>query len=276
VINRLNVKLRSASAAILGVALLAASAAAYAATPALQAYTAPDKSASAGVPSGWKITNAQNGVITMAGPQGEQIGLGAGIIVRNGNFQAGASGPPPVNAIMPNNATLPQKLMMVFAQAAAQAGQPAPQVNILSATPIGISAQIAQCGVFLGTTTTQQGASKFEAQFCSLVMDSNGFYKLVWKMATIPSALATQERATAEAVLHSYKIAPASLKVLLQPLTQKVQAPAPRPTGGSSGGVGAIQAATLRAQITSEQSFNCMDLGVIREVPERQLPSYCR
>ncbi len=277
-INRSNVTSCGTCVAALGIAMMAAGALVpvHAAVATLQPYTAPDKSASASVPSGWKVTNGQRGVITMAGPQGEQIGLGAGIIVRNGAFKAGASGPAPVNAIMPNQATLPQKLMMVFAQASAQQGGAAPQVNIISATPIGISPQIAQCGTFLGTMTTQQGASKFETQFCSMAMDSNGFYKLIWKMATIPSALAAQERATAEAVLHSYKIAPASLKVLLQPLTPKMQAPAPRATGGSSGGVGAIESATLHAQISSDQQFNCMDLGVIREVPERQLPSYCR
>jgi hypothetical protein len=51
---------------------------------------------------------------------------------------------------------------------------------------------------------------------------------------------------------------------------------APQPMGGGNSSVGAVLSATRNAQITSDQQFNCMDLGVIREVPEKQLPSYCR
>ena len=173
---------------------------------------------------------------------------------------------------MPNQASLSQKLLMVFAQAAAQKGEAAPQINIVSATPIPISPQIAQCGTFLGTIAKANGTSKFEMQFCSMAMDTNGFFKLIWKVALLPEAVATQERATAEAVLHSYKIAMPTLKLLLQPVTPRVQAVAPR----LGGGMGGMNSSTINAAIGADHSAECMDLGVIREVPERLLPSYCR
>jgi hypothetical protein len=272
----MNVGLLRTKAAALGFVVMATGVFAQAVTPSLQTYAAPDKSASAGVPAGWKVTKAAYGVILMSGPQGEQIGLGAGVIAHNGAFQAGASAPAPIGITMPNQANLGQKLMMVFAQAAAQKGEAMPQVNIVSATPIGISPQIAQCGTFLGAMTTQQGTSKFETQFCSMAMDSNGFYKVIWKMATIPAAQATQERATAEAVLHSYKISMASLKQLLQPLTPKMQMP--RSTGGGmgGGGGGGMSPGDINGEIGADHSAICMDEGVIREEPERLLPSYCR
>src|ERR1039457_1314275 len=55
----------------------------------LQPYTAPDKSASAGVPSGWKVIKGQETVIGMSGPQGETVVLGNTLVVRNGAFQPG-------------------------------------------------------------------------------------------------------------------------------------------------------------------------------------------
>ena len=65
----------------------------------------------------------------------------------------------------------------------------------------------------------------------------------------LPVALAAQERATAEAVLASYRPSLDSLKWLL----------APNGMGGAA-----------------NETITCIDLGVIREEPESRLPSYCR
>ena len=228
----------------------------------LTPYTAPDKSATVGVPPGWKVTKAANVVIQMSGPQGESISLGNGVFVRNGAFQAGQQGSGLVSMSMPYQATLNQKYVMLWQQASAVSGQPQPQVNIVSATPIPISKALAECAVYLGTMTKAEGTVKFESRFCSLPLDSGGIFKLFWMTAFIPEALAPQERATAEAVLASYQISPASLKLLFQPLTPVVSVPV--------GGGGGMPIAPM-ADHTSE----CMDLSVIREVPEWRLPSYC-
>ena len=102
-------------------------------------------------------------------------------------------------------------------------------------------------------------------------MDTNGIFKLFWMNATIPTSLATQERATAEAVLASYKPSAASLKLILQPATP----PLPAPSMGSAAG-GAGMSSAMYAERMADQSSTCMDEGVIREEPEWKLPAYCR
>jgi hypothetical protein len=233
----------------------------------LTPYTAPDQSASVGVPSGWKVSKGANGVIQMSGPQGEAISLGNAVYVRNGAFQAGQKASGAISMSMPYQATLNQKYVMLWQQAAATNGQPAPQVSIISATPIPIAPSFAQCAIYLGTRTNAQGSFKFESRFCSLPLDPGGTFKLFWMNADIPTALGAQERATAEAVMTSYKLAPATVKALFTPLTPIVWA---LPPGGAAG-----MSSTQYGQLMTDHSAECMDLSVIREVPENRLPRYC-
>jgi len=177
-----------------------------------------------------------------------------------------------ISMSMPYTATLDQKYAMIWQQAAATSGQPQPQVKFLSATPIPLAKNIAECSIYLGTMTTAQGTTNFESRFCSLPADPNGIFKLFWMNASIPAALAPQERATAEAVLASYSLSPATLKLLLQPLTQAIPKAAPAAGGGSAGG--GMSSAAYAEQM-ADQTSTCMDEGVIREEPLRDLPSYC-
>jgi hypothetical protein len=255
---------------IAGASLANAQQSAPAPATSLLAYTAPDQSASVGVPAGWKVTKAANGVIQMSGPNGESISLGNGLFVKNGTFQLGQKANGLISMTMPNQATLAQKYAMVWQQAAAEAGDPTERVNVTSATPIPLG-NVAQCGVFLGNQTNAKGSSNFESRFCSLPMDTNGIFKLFWMNATIPTSLGTQERATAEAVLTSYKPSPASLKLILRPATP----PLPAPRVGAAAG-GAAMSSAMYAEQMADQSSTCMDEAVIREEPERLLRAYCR
>jgi hypothetical protein len=258
--------------AIAGTGLATASAQGSAAPPsvALQAYTAPDKSATVGVPAGWKVTKGEFGVIQMSGPQGEAISLVNGVFVKNGPFQLGQKAMGPISMTMPYQATLAQKYAMIWQQAAAAAGDSSEKVNMISATPIPLG-NLAQCATFLGTQTNAKGASNFESKFCCLPMDTNGVFKLFWMNATIPAAQAAQERATAEAVLASYKLSADSLKIMLKPATP----PMPAPSGGGAGGGGG-ESSAMYAERMADETSTCMDEGVIRETPERLLPAYCR
>jgi len=239
---------------------------------ALQPYTAPDQSVSVGVPAGWKVTKGEYGVVQMSGPQGEAISLGNGLFVKNGPYQPGQKAMGPISFSMPYRATLAQKYAVIWKEAAAQAGDPTERVSVISATPIPLG-KVAECAVFLGAQSNKKGSSKFESRFCSLPMDTNGIYKLFWMNATIPDSLAAQERATAEAVLSSYKPSPATLKMILQPSTP----PMPPPNFGAVGaGAGGGMSSTMYGERMADQSATCMDLGVIREVPERKLPDYCQ
>jgi hypothetical protein len=236
----------------------------------LQTYTAADQSASVGVPAGWNVTKAQYGVIQMSGPNGESISLGNTIFARNGPYQPGQKANGLISITMPNQATLAQKYAVVWQQAAAAAGDSTERVSVSSATPVPLGS-IAQCGIFLGTQTNAKGASNFESRFCSLPMDTNGVYKLFWMTASIPASLAAQERATAEAVLSSYRPSLATLKAILQPSTP----PLP-PMGVAAPGGGPAMSSTEYAEQMADESSTCMDEGVIRQVPENQLPPYCR
>jgi hypothetical protein len=231
----------------------------------LTTYTAPDQSASAGVPAGWKVTKGAFGVIQMSGPNGEAISMGNGIFVKDGPYRPGQKANGLIEMSMPNQATVAQKYAMLWQHAAEAVGGPNPNVVVVSAKPIALG-KIAQCGIFLGSMTNAQGPQKFESRFCSLAPDTNGFYKLFWMNANIPANLATQERATAEAVLSSYKISTDTLKVLLKPLTPPIPPPSAVQGGMSS---------EMWAQRMQDQSSTCMDLGVIREEPAWKLPSYC-
>jgi hypothetical protein len=234
--------------------------------PVLQPYVAPDQSASAGLPAGWQVTKAEHGVIQVSGPHGEQIGLGEGIFVKNGPLGAAVS--PPIKASMPAQATLGQKYMMLWRQATAADGEPVPQIKILSARRIPINNAIGECAVVLGSMTSRRGAEKFETQICSLRPDSGGVFKLVWNHATIPDALAKQERATVEAVLHSYRPSQETLKLIMQPLTPVMPSPPSGVRGAGGGG-------NYWGQIGADHAAECMDLGVIREEPIEHQPSYC-
>jgi len=254
----------------LAVVAMAAGTAPVAAQMQLRPYTASDQSASASVPAGWQVTQGRNGVIMMSGPQGEQIGLGEGIYVRDSGAHAGVRSSVRIQATMPYRASLAQKFAMLWQQASAASGTPAPQVRIISSRPIQIAPAIGECGVFLGTMSTNTGNSKFETQFCSLRPDFAGIFKLIWNNARVPEALATQERATVEAVLHSYRPSRATLQLIMQPSTRQMPLPA------QNVGVASGMSSAYWGAIGADHSAECMDLGVIREVPEWRLPPYCR
>ncbi len=207
-------------------------------------------------------------MIQMSGPQGEEISLGNGLLVMNGPFQPGQRANGPISMTMPYQAPLAQKYAMLWQQASAQAGDPTEQVSVVSATPIPLG-NVAQCGIFLGKQTNAKGAFNFESRFCALPMDTNGVFKLFWLNATIPAALAAEERATAEAVLASYKPSLASLKLILQPATPPMAPPS------SGGAVGGGMSPGEWAARSADETANCMDEGVIREEPEWRLPPYC-
>jgi hypothetical protein len=235
----------------------------------LQTYSAPDGSATVGVPAGWKVTKGAYGVIQMSGPNGEAISLGNTLFVRNGSYQPGQKASGLIAMTLPYQATITQKVEAVWQQAVAATGDPTARVSLISATPIPLGS-VAQCGIFLGSLTGAKGASNFESRFCSLPMDTNGIFKLFWLNASLPTSVAAQERATAEAVLSSYRPAPATLQALLKPETP------PLPPAGAAGPGGAPMSSTLYAEQQAQESSDCMDEGVIRGEPEWQLPPYCR
>ena len=247
--------------------------AATAAVPAtqLQPYTAPDKSASAGVPSGWKVTKGQETVIGMSGPQGETVVLGNTLVVRNGAFQPGQRGSNGIDFSMPYTAPLTQKLIMIVQQNAAVSGKPAPQINITSATPIQVPAVLGQCGRFVAAIDGSQGSMKIMGLLCSLPLDTGGAYKNIMLMAQAPAASAAQSASTAQAVFQSYRIPAPWLQKKLAPHNPPPPPPMPVRTGSAPG----MNSSTILGEQGADISANCFDLAVLRETPNYLLPRSC-
>jgi hypothetical protein len=237
----------------------------------LQPYTAPDQSASAGVPSGWKVTNGAQTAIQMTGPEGEIIFLGYAVIAHNGAFQLGQKGPAGSDLTMPFTAKLTDKLVMILQQNAAISGKPTPQVTFQTATALQLPPVLGQCGRFVINISGGPTPAKAMGAFCSLPADSSGFFKNIMLMGTAPATVAAQAAPTVQAVFASYKIPQAWLEKKLAPFTM------PPPAAGAQGGGGAqaIMEATRKAQVVSDVGAKCFDLEVLRETPNRQLPQEC-
>jgi hypothetical protein len=232
----------------------------------LQPWTAPDKSASAGVPSGWKADGSQT-VITLTGPQGETIALGRTFVARNAAFQAGQKGAGGADLSMPYTAPLTQKLMMVYAQGAAVSGQQAPQITFTSATPMQVPAILGQCGRFVANLTGPAQPQKIMGIFCSFPLDTGGAFKNVILVAQAPASVAAQDAPIAQAVFSSYQIPQAMLAKKLAPFT----APPPVLPRGAAPGMSSTAYALQQSNI----SATCFDEGVIRGYGPRQLPQEC-
>jgi hypothetical protein len=229
----------------------------------LQPYTAPDQSASAGLPSGWTVTSGSQTVIQMTGPQGASITLGRTFIAHNAAFKAGKKGTGGTDLAMPYTANLEQKLTMIFQQGAALSSQPAPQLTFTSATPIQLPAVLGQCGRFVANLSTQQGPAMIMGAFCSLPLDSAGIYKNILIEAQAPASIAQQDAPIASAVFASYKIPAAMLQKKVAPFT----AP-PMPAAGAAAGI-------LPGLNASDTFATCFDESVIRQYGPNQLPQEC-
>jgi hypothetical protein len=229
----------------------------------LQPYTAQDQSAQAGVPQGWTVSNGAQTVIEMTGPQGESITLGRTFVARNAAFQAGQKGAGGADLSMPYSANLEQKLVMIWDQGAALAGQQPQQVTFNSATPIQMPAALGQCGRFVASTTLPSGAIKLMGAFCSLPLDSGGTYKNIMLLAQAPANIAAQEGPIAQAVFSSYRVPTAMLQKKLAPFSMP-----PMPAGGGAGGI-------LPGLAASNTFATCFDESVIRQYGPNQLPQEC-
>jgi len=242
----------------------------------LQPYTATDQTASAGVPSGWKVQSGAQTVITLTGPQGETVSLGNTYIARNAAFQLGQPAANGVDLAMPYSATLAQKLQMVLQQGAAVGKQPFSQFVVTSTSPLQLPATLGQCARFVGGYTGSAGPAKFLIVFCSLPLDPVGDYKNIMLYASAPAATAAQSAPTAQAIFQSYRIPTAWLQRKLAPVH------APASTAASAGSSAedlakarAIMSSTNYAAQGSAVSANCFDLSVLRQTPAYQLPRSC-
>lgn len=231
----------------------------------LQPFTAPDGSASAGVPAGWQVTEATGTAISMKGPKGENIELGIGYVAHDGAFQAGQKGPDGSYITMPYSAKLTDKLIMIVQQDAAIGAKPATQVQFVSAAPMQLPAAFGQCGRFVINISSGSTQSKAMGVFCSLPRDTAGFFKNFLLMGSATAATAAQDAPIVQAIFASYKIPPSWLERKFAPFT----AP-PAPQGSAAD----IQRAALLQQRAIDQGFQCVNLALLN-TPDRETPRAC-
>jgi hypothetical protein len=228
----------------------------------LQTYTAPDQSASVGVPAGWKVAGASQTNIELTGPQGEVINLGQGIIAHNGTFQLGQTGPDGSNMSMPYSAKLTDKLTMVLQQRAALNGNPVPQVKFLYAAPLQSLPAGFQCGVFAIAASGIATPADALGIFCSLPEDSAQFFKNFLIFGSAPTALAAKDVPTIAAVLKSYQIPPAWLQKKFAPFTAPASA-SPDQGPGSPAEVQMYLNAMESQQQVIDHGASCTDAGLV-------------
>jgi hypothetical protein len=228
----------------------------------LQPYTAPDQSASAGVPAGWKVAGASQTNIILSGPQGEVIDLGEAFIAHDGPFQLGQTGPDGSNMSMPYSAKLTDKLTMVFQQRAALNKNPAPQIKFLYAAPLQSLPAGFQCGVFTIAASGIATPADALGIFCSLPEDSAQFFKNFLIFGSAPTALAPQDAPTVAAVIKSYQIPPAWLQKKFAPFTAPASA-SPNQGPGSAAEVQMYLNAMQKQQQVIDHGASCTGAGLV-------------
>jgi hypothetical protein len=228
----------------------------------LQSYTAPDRSASAGVPAGWKVAGASQTNIVLSGPQGEVIDLGEAFIAHDGPFQLGQTGPDGSNMSMPYSAKLTDKLTMVFQQRAALNRNPAPQIKFLYAAPLQSLPAGFQCGVFAIAASGIATPADALGIFCSLPEDSAQFFKNFLIFGSAPTALAAKDVPTVAAVLKSYQIPPAWLQKKFAPFTAPASA-SPNQGPGSPAEVQMYLNAMEKQQQVIDHGASCTGAGLV-------------
>ena len=228
----------------------------------LQTYTLPDKSASAGVPAGWKVKGGGAGMIVMTGSQGENITLGQIILAHDGPFLVGQKGPDGAAITMPSSAKLSDKLIMIYQQTAAAGGQPAPQIKFLYGKLLQVPAAMGQCGTFIVSNSAIQADAM--GTFCSLPVDSGQFFKNIIMNGFAPAAVAAQAAPIVSAVFKSYKIAPGWTQKMLGPYMTPAAA-APSAQGG-----GDPYAGEFWTQPAYDPGYDCTIAGLVGPSSWRQ------
>lgn len=229
-----------------------------ASTATLKTAQTDDKTATVGVPDGWKLASGANGHVYVTGPHDERINLGVIIIAKNAPVGTGGLSSD-IAFAMPFSASLKDKFTTSLLKAAAKAGWPTPQVTFASQT----QTKLPMCSMFLGSYTSSRESSKFEAVVCSLRPDYLGLYKNIIFIAKVPASQASTDRPIVKQIVQSYRVTPTMFRRMLAPYT----APPPQPPAG--------MVMPVMAPYQDPTNSDCFDYNVIRESPPWEVPMHC-
>jgi hypothetical protein len=214
--------------------------------------TTDDKTASVGVPDGWKLAKGSNGFVYVTGPNDERLNLGVIVVAKNA--PAGAATTGEVAFALPFSAALKEKFTRILQAGAAKQGLPKPEITFASEAPT----KLPMCSRLFGSTTSGSDARKFEGVICSLQPDWLGLYKNIVFLLQVPSSRAAQDRPIVEQIAASYRVTPDMFKKMLAPYT----ALPPQPPAGL-------------APYQDPTNSDCFDYNVIRESPPWEVPMHC-
>jgi len=230
---------------------------AVASTATLKTVTTADKTASVGLPDGWKLAKGSNGFVYVTGPNDERINLGVLVVAKNAPSGSGNLGGNVVFAL-PFSASLKDKFTTILQTGATKQGSPQPQITFAGQS----ATKLPMCSLFLGGWTAAAQSVKFEAVLCSLQPDYLGLYKNLVFLAQVPLSLAAKDRPIVEKIVGSYRVTPDMFKKMLSPYT-------PAPPRASGGVMPAL------APYQDPTNSDCFDYNVIRESPPWEVPMHC-
>ena len=230
-----------------------------AASSTLKTVWTSDKTASVGLPDGWKLVKGANGFIYVTGPNDDRINLGDLVLAINAPAGTSISGD--VRLAMPFSTSLKDKFTTIIQTGAKLSGAPVPQLTYASQSPT----RLPMCARLLGSMDAGGQARKFEAIMCSLRPDYLGYYKNILFTANIPANRVTQDRSLVEQIVMSYRITPAMFKKLISSYTPLP----PHPPAALQSAISGM------APYEDPTNSDCFDYNVIRESPPWEVPMHC-
>ncbi len=215
-----------------------------AAAAGLKQYVLPDHTASVMLPATWKVTQTGVALIFAQGPNGEMAMFGALIPAHDGTTTSVT----PTVLNQPYSAGAKDKFTQSLAWVRTRNGKGAVPIDFRSETPIkNPPTAFGNCSNLTALVgDASQGQVAVEADLCSMPVDSSGNYKNFFKVVGVSAALASQERASLEAILGSYQINAAALA--------QVQKAGSAPKTGASAGAGAPRPAAQGASAAASNS----------------------
>jgi hypothetical protein len=221
--------------------------------------TTDDKTASVGVPDGWKLAKGSNGFVYVTGPNDQRVNLGVIVVAKNG--PAGGATAGEVAFALPFSATLKEKFTTILQSGAVKQGMAKPEITFASE----IRTKLPMCSRLIGSWTAGSDSKKFEGIICSLQPDWLGLYKNIVFLLQVPANRAAQDRPIVEQIAGSYRVTPEMFKKMLAPYT----ALPPRPPSGP------MPAMPGMAPYQDPTNSDCFDYNVIRESPPWEVPMHC-
>jgi hypothetical protein len=188
----------------------------------LRTVSAPDGSATIGVPEGWTLDpHSGGGTMLVAGPHGEQVYLGMSRMGIDPTHPGNQMIPRvPGTVIYPFRGDMPKEFANMFQAWRRAGGKPPAPLQVEQVKPMqGLPGS--HCVIAEGQLDPDgRGMQKFNDNMCASDPGNTGGYTVTLSHMAAPTAFAEQEHATLSAILASWKV---NLQVVNQQAAAAVQ-----------------------------------------------------